>query len=140
MICHMCERDSFVDGGDGFFYCLQCCTRLEGIIQTAGVDGRELYRKQNTRPKPRPKFVNLVPSETTSYSGSGYVGPEVSHLGWGRWYTLRELEAATNGLCEENVIGEGGYGIVYSGILTDGTKVAVKNLLNNRIDPLLVFG
>ncbi|CAA0154254.1 putative serine/threonine-protein kinaseRLK-Pelle-RLCK-V family [Arabidopsis thaliana] len=71
-------------------------------------------------------------SETASYSGSGNCGPEVSHLGWGRWYTLRELEAATNGLCEENVIGEGGYGIVYRGILTDGTKVAVKNLLNNR--------
>ncbi|ESQ37730.1 hypothetical protein EUTSA_v10028635mg [Eutrema salsugineum] len=71
-------------------------------------------------------------SETASFSGNGCVGPEVSHLGWGRWYTLRELEAATNGLCEENVIGEGGYGIVYRGILTDGTKVAVKNLLNNR--------
>ncbi|KHG20856.1 hypothetical protein F383_28408 [Gossypium arboreum] len=70
-------------------------------------------------------------SETASF-GSGSVGPEVSHLGWGRWYTLRELELATNGLCEENVIGEGGYGIVYSGVLTDGTKVAVKNLLNNR--------
>ncbi|XP_059455944.1 probable serine/threonine-protein kinase At1g01540 [Corylus avellana] len=65
-------------------------------------------------------------------SGNVAVGPEVSHLGWGRWYTLRELEAATNGLCEENVIGEGGYGIVYSGLLPDGTRVAVKNLLNNR--------
>ncbi|KAJ9188299.1 hypothetical protein P3X46_003669 [Hevea brasiliensis] len=69
--------------------------------------------------------------ETASF-GSGSVGPEVSHLGWGRWYTLRELEAATNGLCGENVIGEGGYGIVYRGVLSDGTKVAVKNLLNNR--------
>lgn len=58
--------------------------------------------------------------------------PEVSHLGWGRWYTLRELEAATNGLADENVIGEGGYGIVYSGVLLDNTRVAVKNLLNNR--------
>ncbi|CAJ2662823.1 unnamed protein product [Trifolium pratense] len=69
-------------------------------------------------------------SETASSFGS--VGPEVSHLGWGRWYTLRELEAATNGLCEENVIGEGGYGIVYSGVLPDGVKIAVKNLLNNK--------
>ncbi|KAG5009155.1 putative serine/threonine-protein kinase [Glycine max] len=68
--------------------------------------------------------------ETASSLGS--VGPEVSHLGWGRWYTLRELEAATNGLCEENVIGEGGYGIVYRGLFPDGTKVAVKNLLNNK--------
>ncbi|KAL8162480.1 hypothetical protein V2J09_013969 [Rumex salicifolius] len=63
-----------------------------------------------------------------------YGGPEVSHLGWGRWFTLRELELATNGLADENVIGEGGYGILYSGVLRDNTntRVAVKNLLNNR--------
>ncbi|CAI9292137.1 unnamed protein product [Lactuca saligna] len=73
-------------------------------------------------------------NDTASYGGSngGSSLPQVSHLGWGRWYTLRELEAATNGLADENVIGEGGYGIVYSGILGDNTRVAVKNLLNNR--------
>ncbi|XP_039008304.1 probable serine/threonine-protein kinase At1g01540 [Hibiscus syriacus] len=70
--------------------------------------------------------------DDTASLGSGSVGQEVSHLGWGRWYTLRELELATNGLCEENVIDEGGYGIVYRGFLTNGAKVAVKNLLNNR--------
>ncbi|KAL2570392.1 hypothetical protein GLYMA_18G237100v4 [Glycine max] len=77
--------------------------------------------------------------ETTSSFGSGSVGgpgpglgPEVSHLGWGRWYTLRELEDATGGLSPENVVGEGGYGIVYHGVLNDGTKIAVKNLLNNK--------
>ncbi|KAI7754833.1 hypothetical protein M8C21_018926 [Ambrosia artemisiifolia] len=76
---------------------------------------------------------------SSSYgSGSGdqlsimSVQPEVSHLGWGHWYTLRELEVATNGFSDENVIGEGGYGIVYSGVLADHTMVAVKNLLNNR--------
>ncbi|XVE94929.1 hypothetical protein REPUB_Repub02eG0052300 [Reevesia pubescens] len=58
--------------------------------------------------------------------------PEVSHLGWGHWYTLRELEEATNDFAADNVIGEGGYGIVYRGVLEDNTKVAVKNLLNNR--------
>ncbi|KAI0499980.1 hypothetical protein KFK09_018188 [Dendrobium nobile] len=58
--------------------------------------------------------------------------PEVSHLGWGHWYTLRELEEATARFCDENVIGEGGYGIVYRGVLADNTVVAVKNLLNNR--------
>ncbi|KAK1412092.1 hypothetical protein QVD17_33075 [Tagetes erecta] len=40
------------------------------------------------------------------------VQPKVSHLGWEHWYTLRELEIATNGFADENVIGEGGYGIV----------------------------
>ncbi|KAG8085677.1 hypothetical protein GUJ93_ZPchr0010g10952 [Zizania palustris] len=60
------------------------------------------------------------------------VGPEVSHLGWGHWYTLRELEEATVGFAPEHVVGEGGYGIVYRGVLADGCEVAVKNLLNNR--------
>ncbi|XP_021752716.1 probable serine/threonine-protein kinase At1g01540 [Chenopodium quinoa] len=60
------------------------------------------------------------------------VVPEVSHLGWGRWYTLRELEDATNRFSDQNVIGEGGYGIVYYGVLDDNTQIAVKNLLNNK--------
>ncbi|KAM7520462.1 hypothetical protein LguiB_019424 [Lonicera macranthoides] len=61
------------------------------------------------------------------------VVPQVSHLGWGHWYTLRELEVSTNGFADENVIGEGGYGIVYHGVFADNTQVAVKNLLNNRM-------
>ncbi|KAG8363306.1 hypothetical protein BUALT_Bualt19G0008500 [Buddleja alternifolia] len=70
-------------------------------------------------------------ADTGSIGGSGSL-PEVSHLGWGRWYTLRELEEASNGLSHENVIGEGGYGIVYYGVLADNTRIAIKNLLNNR--------
>ncbi|MCD7470283.1 hypothetical protein HAX54_010012 [Datura stramonium] len=58
--------------------------------------------------------------------------PEVSHLGWGHWYTLRELEISTNYFADENVIGEGGYGIVYRGVMEDNSRVAIKNLLNNR--------
>lgn len=72
-------------------------------------------------------------STTATDSASMASGPpEVSHLGWGHWYTLRELEDATDGLADENVIGEGGYGIVYRGVFPDNTQVAVKNLLNNR--------
>ncbi|KAL3505554.1 hypothetical protein ACH5RR_030936 [Cinchona calisaya] len=57
--------------------------------------------------------------------------PEVSHLGWGHWFTLRDLEIATNIFSKENVIGEGGYGVVYHGKLINGTPVAVKKILNN---------
>lgn len=53
-------------------------------------------------------------------------------VGWGRWYSLKELEMATNGFASGNVIGEGGYGIVYRGVLHDGSVVAVKHLLNNK--------
>ncbi|XP_006358588.1 probable receptor-like protein kinase At2g42960 isoform X2 [Solanum tuberosum] len=57
--------------------------------------------------------------------------PEFSHLGWGHWFTLRDLETATNKFAKDNIIGEGGYGIVYRGQLINGTEVAVKKLLNN---------
>lgn len=70
--------------------------------------------------------------ETRSGDQGAITVPEVSHLGWGHWYTLRELEDATNGFADENVIGEGGYGIVYRGVLEDNSMVAVKNLLNNK--------
>lgn len=52
--------------------------------------------------------------------------------GWGRWYSLKEVEHATRGFAEGNVIGEGGYGVVYRGVLQDGSVVAVKNLHNNK--------
>ncbi|XP_010555340.1 PREDICTED: probable receptor-like protein kinase At2g42960 isoform X3 [Tarenaya hassleriana] len=57
--------------------------------------------------------------------------PDISHLGWGHWFTLRDLELATNRFAAENVLGEGGYGVVYRGRLVNGTEVAVKKLLNN---------
>ncbi|KAF7836871.1 putative receptor-like protein kinase [Senna tora] len=57
--------------------------------------------------------------------------PEFSHLGWGHWFTLRDLEHATNRFSRDNVIGEGGYGVVYRGQLINGNPVAVKKILNN---------
>ncbi|URE18489.1 STYKc [Musa troglodytarum] len=59
--------------------------------------------------------------------------PEFSYLGWGHWFTLRDLEIATNRFSKDNVLGEGGYGVVYRGQLINGTPVAVKKLLNNLL-------
>ncbi|KAJ8511827.1 hypothetical protein OPV22_002261 [Ensete ventricosum] len=99
-----------------------------------------LAHHHNSHPRPpaappSASTTGTASGETTgtpSSMGGGGGPPEVSHLGWGHWYTLRELEEATGGLAEENVIGEGGYGIVYRGVLADNTMVAAKNLLNNR--------
>ncbi|KAI3774782.1 hypothetical protein L1987_49344 [Smallanthus sonchifolius] len=81
-------------------------------------------------------------SGSGSGSGSGTIGSDgasssvpaenFNNIGWGRWFSLSELEIATNRFAEENVIGEGGYGVVYRGALQDGSTVAVKNLLDNR--------
>ncbi|XP_045819707.1 probable receptor-like serine/threonine-protein kinase At4g34500 isoform X1 [Trifolium pratense] len=64
-------------------------------------------------------------------SGGGVHMEEDPNIGWGRWYSLKEVEMATRGFSEGNVIGEGGYGVVYRGVLQDSV-VAVKNLHNNK--------
>ncbi|XP_014523069.2 probable leucine-rich repeat receptor-like serine/threonine-protein kinase At3g14840 isoform X3 [Vigna radiata var. radiata] len=43
-------------------------------------------------------------------------------------FTLRQIKVATNNFAEENKIGEGGFGPVYKGCLSDGTLIAVKLL------------
>ncbi|XP_021714185.1 probable LRR receptor-like serine/threonine-protein kinase At5g10290 [Chenopodium quinoa] len=43
-------------------------------------------------------------------------------------FAYRELQIATDNFCEKNVLGQGGFGKVYKGVLGDNTKVAVKRL------------
>ncbi|WOH07414.1 hypothetical protein DCAR_0726844 [Daucus carota subsp. sativus] len=57
---------------------------------------------------------------------------DFSQLSWGHWFTLRDLQVATNRFSKDNVIGEGGYGVVYRGQLANGSSVAVKKLFNNQ--------
>lgn len=71
-------------------------------------------------------------SDASGCGGGGGTLVEDPDIGWGRWYTLNEVELATRGFAERNVIGEGGYGVVYRGVLQDGSVVAVKNLHNNK--------
>lgn len=43
-------------------------------------------------------------------------------------FAYRELQIATDNFNEKNVLGQGGFGKVYKGVLGDNTKVAVKRL------------
>jgi hypothetical protein len=43
-------------------------------------------------------------------------------------FTYRELERATDGFSEGNVLGRGAYGAVFRGRLGDGTPAAIKRL------------
>jgi len=49
-----------------------------------------------------------------------------STLGLGRFFSLSELQEATNNFDSSAIIGVGGFGNVYLGTIDDGTKVAVK--------------
>ncbi|XWS18864.1 hypothetical protein CRYUN_Cryun32bG0081600 [Craigia yunnanensis] len=58
-----------------------------------------------------------------SISSSG-----MTYTGLAKNFTLNDIEKATNRFDASWVIGEGGFGIVYKGILDDGAAVAVKVL------------
>ncbi|KAG6506286.1 hypothetical protein ZIOFF_031609 [Zingiber officinale] len=45
-------------------------------------------------------------------------------------FTYEEIQLATRNFSRDNVIGRGGYGNVFKGVLADGTKVALKRFKN----------
>ncbi|KAK9929208.1 hypothetical protein M0R45_026314 [Rubus argutus] len=45
------------------------------------------------------------------------------------WFKIQDLEKATNKFSQKNFIGRGGFGLVYKGVLPDGTTVAVKKVM-----------
>lgn len=51
-----------------------------------------------------------------------------AYTGSARTFSSTEIERATDNFNEARVLGEGGFGRVYSGVLDDGMKVAVKIL------------
>jgi serine/threonine protein kinase len=53
---------------------------------------------------------------------------EEVYLGNLKRFPFRELQVATNNFSSKNLVGKGGFGNVYKGILSDGTVVAVKRL------------
>lgn len=73
------------------------------------------------RRKPQEHFFD-VPAEED---------PEV-HLGQLKRFSLRELQVATDGFSNRNILGRGGFGKVYKGRLADGSLVAVKRLKEER--------
>lgn len=57
--------------------------------------------------------------------------PEV-RMGHLKRYTFKELRIATNHFSPKNILGKGGFGVVYKARLSDGSVVAVKRLNDNN--------
>lgn len=50
------------------------------------------------------------------------------------WFKLTELEKATDNFSPKNFIGRGGFGVVYKGVLPDGSVVAVKKIIESEFE------
>ncbi|KAL9271908.1 putative receptor-like protein [Drosera capensis] len=58
------------------------------------------------------------------------ISPSMHNIPGLKWFELEELEEATNHFSEQNVIGHGGFGVVYKGMIPNETAIAVKKLIN----------
>lgn len=76
----------------------------------------------------------VVYSDRSRWSGSGIHMVDMQPVVFGsarfcKNYSVREIELATNGFNDGNVIGSGDGGVVFHGVLFDGKRVAIKELL-----------
>ncbi|XP_074308270.1 proline-rich receptor-like protein kinase PERK8 [Silene latifolia] len=80
------------------------------------------FLKTNSTGVTSGEFMSATP---TSGGGGGGLGGSQS------WFSYEELTTATNGFASQNILGAGGFGCVYKGLLQDGREVAVKKLKDN---------
>ncbi|KAL6582181.1 Receptor-like kinase tmk4 [Orobanche minor] len=89
------------------------------------VEGSE-QRKELVKPSGANGYGG-VPSELQSQSSGDH--SEIPNFEGGNvTISIQVLRQVTNNFSEENVLGRGGFGVVYKGELHDGTKIAVKRM------------
>ncbi|KAF2318140.1 hypothetical protein GH714_001072 [Hevea brasiliensis] len=97
------------------------------------------HRGRTSRPTttlhPLPPSIAKPSGTTASMIGSGLSSASLSfgssiapYTGSAKSFSTNDIERATNNFDASRILGEGGFGRVYSGTLEDGTKVAVKVL------------
>uniref|UniRef100_A0A161WWY1 Protein kinase domain-containing protein n=1 Tax=Daucus carota subsp. sativus TaxID=79200 RepID=A0A161WWY1_DAUCS len=100
-----------------------------------------LFRHRREKAQPELNLTSPTPSLEESLrfavskisTGLSSISPTYKsglspYTGTAKTFTVIDIERATDSFNASRIIGEGGFGIVYSGVLDDGTKVAVKVL------------
>ncbi|KAL0459590.1 UNVERIFIED_CONTAM: putative LRR receptor-like serine/threonine-protein kinase RKF3 [Sesamum latifolium] len=95
-----------------------------GVVLLLGFSGFWLLRRRRARISRR-KWSNMR-SDTNVSSGLESISASTTLIR----FTFDEIKAATKNFSRENIIGKGGYGNVYKGVLPDGSEVALKRFKN----------
>ncbi|XP_021718255.1 proline-rich receptor-like protein kinase PERK9 [Chenopodium quinoa] len=93
-------------------------------------DGHVIPASIGSSPRSDGKLLVTTEYPGSKFGGSGSETP-TDYGGYGHsrsWFTYQELYDATSGFSDEKVLGEGGFGRVYKGLLSDGRVIAVKQL------------
>ncbi|KAL4583715.1 hypothetical protein LXL04_008298 [Taraxacum kok-saghyz] len=78
--------------------------------------------------KPSGTGESLIVRSRKSSASMSFSSSLATYTGTAKIYSLSEMEKATDTFDSRRILGEGGFGIVYSGVLEDGRKAAVKVL------------
>lgn len=85
----------------------------------------------SSRQKPKPSFKDPENSASRPRtSDAAPTGGSLPHPSSTRFLSYEELKKATNNFEKSSILGEGGFGKVFKGVLSDGTAVAIKRLTN----------
>ncbi|KAJ4950291.1 hypothetical protein NE237_027123 [Protea cynaroides] len=85
-----------------------------------------------TPPPPPPPFISSSGGSESNHARSeNPLPPRLPGIALGfstSGFTYEELEMATDGFSDANMLGQGGFGYVHKGVLPNGKEVAVKSL------------
>ncbi|CAN6350963.1 unnamed protein product [Urochloa humidicola] len=85
-----------------------------------------LWRKRRHAIDSKRKKSPRICGEGSSERRRAHLRPNTGSI----LFDIRELARATDGFAERNLVGRGGFGAVYRGVLADGSVVAVKKMLD----------
>lgn len=105
--------------------------RKFGRVENPGV-GNEMVKIGAAGGSNEKNGYNGVPSELHSQSSGDHSGRHLFE-GGNAAISIEVLRQVTNNFSEANILGRGGFGVVYRGELHDGTKIAVKRMESNTM-------